>query len=453
MSNFRPIDRQTGFLLPPSVDEWLPETHLAGFVVEVIDGLDLRVMRGSYRGSGSASYPPSLLLGVLVYGYATGVFSSRKLERATYDSVAFRFIAANQHPDHDTIAAFRRRFLQEIEGLFVQVLAVAREMGLLRMGTVALDGTKIHANASRHSALSYEHAGTIEVQLKAEVADLLAKAEAADRSDLPDGLSIPEELARREERLAKLAAARATIEARAKERFEREQAEHRAKLAARDAKAAATGRKPGGRPPEPPVEGPRPTDQVNLTDDESRIMPVAGGGFEQCYNAQAVVVAGSLLVVAADVVQAPNDKRQLAPMLDKLAALPEDLGKPETLLADTGYFSAANVETCRAAGIAPLIAPGREGHHPSLDDRFAEAPPAPENPTPVEAMVHRLKTLEGKKLYAQRKHVPEPVFGIIKSVLGFRQFRLRGLDKVRAEWKLVTLAWNLKRMFALSPTR
>jgi transposase len=451
MSNFRPIDRQTGFLLPPSVDEWLPEKHLARFVVEVIDGLDLSVMRGSYRGSGSASYHPSLLLGILVYGYATGVFSSRKLERASYDSVAFRFIAANQHPDHDTIAAFRRRFLQEIEGLFVQVLEVAREMGVLKMGTVALDGTKIHANASRHNALSYEHAGRIEAQLKAEVAELLAKAEAADRSDLPDGLSIPDELARREERLAKLAEARATIEARARERFEREQAEHEAKLAARDAKAEATGKKPRGKPPQPPVEGPRPTDQVNLTDEGSRIMPVAGGGFEQCYNAQAVVAAGSLLVVAADVVQAPNDKRQLAPMLDKLAALPADLGKPETLLADTGYFSAANVQACGAAGIEPLIALGREAHHPSLSERFAEAPSAPDDPTAVEAMAHRLKTLEGRKLYAQRKHTPEPVFGIIKSVLGFRQFLLRGLDHVRGEWNLVTMAWNLKRMFVLSP--
>ena len=451
MSNFRPIDRQTGFLLPPSVDEWLPEKHLARFVVEVIDGLDLRVMRGSYRGSGSASYPPSLLLGILVYGYATGVFSSRKLERASYDSVAFRFIAANQHPDHDTIAAFRRRFLQEIEGLFVQVLEVAREMGVLKMGTVALDGTKIHANASRHSALSYEHAGKIEAQLKAEVAELLAKAEAADRADLPDGLSIPDELARREERLAKLAEARATIEARARERFEREQAEHEAKLAARDAKAAATGKKPRGKPPQPPVEGPRPTDQVNLTDEESRIMPVAGGGFEQCYNAQAVVAAGSLLVVAADVSQATNDKQQLAPMLGKLAALPVDLGQPETLLADTGYFSAANVQACGLAGIAPLIALGREAHHPSLSERFAEAPPAPDDPTAVEAMAHRLKTLEGRKLYAQRKHTPEPVFGIIKAVLEFRQFLLRGLDKVRGEWNLVTMAWNLKRMFVLSP--
>src|SRR3954451_1607799 len=319
MSNFRPVDRDTGLLLPPSVDEWLPQRHLARFVVEVIDGLDLRALVGSYRGSGSASYHPSMLLGLLVYGYATGVFSSRKLERATYDSVALRFIAANDHPDHDTIATFRRRFLKEIEALFVKVLLLAREMGVLKMGTVALDGTKIHANASRHSALSYEHAGKIETQLKAEVADLLAKAEAADRSDLPDGLSIPDELARREERLAKLAEARAKIEARARERFEREQAEHQGRLAARDTKAAATGRKPRGKPPQPPVEGPLPTDQVNLTDEESRIMPVPGGGFEQCYNAQAVVAAGSLLVVAADVVQAPNDKRQLAPMLNKLA--------------------------------------------------------------------------------------------------------------------------------------
>jgi transposase len=282
MSNFRPIDRDTGFLLPPSVDEWLPERHLARFVVEIVGGLDLRSMTGSYRGSGEASYHPELLLGLIVYGYATGVFSSRKLERATYDSVAFRFIAANEHPDHDTIAAFRRRFLQQIEPRFVQVLCLAREMGVLKLGTVALDGTKIHANASRHSALSYEHAGKIEAQLRAEVADLMAKAEAADQADLPDGMSIPEELARREQRLAAIARARATIEARAKERHARERAEHEAKLEAREAKTAATGKKPGGKPPAAPVEAPLPTDQVNLTDEESRIMPVAGGGFEQC---------------------------------------------------------------------------------------------------------------------------------------------------------------------------
>ncbi len=423
---------------------------MARFVVEVIDRLDLSAMSRSYRGTGSASYHPALLLGILVYGYATGVFSSRKLERATYDLVAFRFIAANDHPDHDTIATFRRRFLKQIEGLFVQVLELAREMGMLKLGTVALDGTKIHANASRHSALSYEHAGKIEAQLKAEVAELLARAEAADAADVPDGMSIPDELARREERLAKLAEARARIEARAKERFEREKAEHEAKLAAREAKAEATGKKSGGKPPQPPVEGARPTDQINLTDEASRIMPVAGGGFEQCYNAQAVVTAGSLLVVAAQVVQAPNDKQQIAPMLERIDALPEDLGRPVTLLADNGYFSDANVMLCAAAQIDPMIALGRQSHYPSLSERFVEAPPAPDNPTPLEAMSHRLQTPAGKKLYALRKQTPEPVFGIIKSVMGFRQFLLRGLDNVQGEWSLVTMAWNMKRMFALA---
>jgi transposase len=450
MSNFRLIDRDTGFLMPPSVDEWLPERHLARFVVEVIEGLDLRAMTGSYRGSGEASYHPELLLGLIIYGYATGVFSSRKLERATYDSVAFRFITANEHPDHDTIAAFRRRFLKQIETLFVQVLALAREMGVLQMGTVALDGTKIHANASRHSALSYEHAGKIEAQLQAEVADLMAKAEAADQADLPDGMSIPAELARREQRLAEIARAKAVIEARAKERHARERAEHDAKMAARAAKTAATGRKPGGRPPAPPVAGPLPTDQINLTDEESRIMPVPGGGFEQCYNAQAVVAAGSLLVVAAEVTQAPNDKQQLEPMLDKLAELPEALGEVGELLADNGYFSEANVNACAAAGIDPVIAMGREAHHPSLEERFAEPPPPPQDPTPLAAMGHRLSTPEGKQRYALRKQIPEPVFGIIKSALGFRQFLLRGLDKVRGEWNLVTMAWNMKRMFVLA---
>src|SRR5499427_7290223 len=267
MSNFRQVDRQTGFLLPPSVDEWLPERHLARFIVEVIEGLDLRAFIGSYRGSGSASYHPEVLLGLLVYGYATGVFSSRKLERATHDSVAFRFIAANDHPDHDTIATFRRRFLKEIEGLFVKVLLLAREMGVLNLGTVALDGTKMHANASRHSALSYEHAGKLEAQLKAE---------AADKADVPDGMSIPEELARREQRLKKLAEARAKIEARASERFAHEQAEYEGKIAAREAKAKATGKKPRGKPPAPPSAGPGPSDQINLTDEGSRIH--AGSG-------------------------------------------------------------------------------------------------------------------------------------------------------------------------------
>jgi len=449
MSNFRPINRDMDFLMPPSVDEWLPQRHLARFVAEVIEDLDLRAMTGRYRGSGEASYHPRLLLGLIIYGYATGVFSSRSLERATHDSVAFRYVAANQHPDHDTIATFRRRFLKQIESLFVQVLGVAREMGVLKLGTVALDGTKIHANASRHSALSYEHASQIEAQLKAEVADLLGKAEAADQAEVADGMQVPEELARREKRLAEIARAKAVIEARAKERYARQRAEYEAKMAARDAKAA-TGKKPGGRAPQAPVQEPLATDQVNLTDAESRIMPVAGGGFEQCYNAQAVVAADSLLVVAVDVVQAPNDKQQLEPMLGKLAELPGELGKIGDLLADNGYFSEGNVNACAAAGIEPVIAMGREAHHPSLAERLAEDPAAPEDPTPLEAMRHRLQTKEGKKRYALRKQTPEPVFGIIKSVLGFRQFLLRGLDKVRGEWSLVTMAWNLKRMFALA---
>ena len=460
------FDERTGRIMNPSLAEYHVPVHLDVPEIDVIwtDEPDPHAPVGArgvgeigitgvgaYRGSGSAAHHPRMLLGVLIYGYATGVFSSRKLERATYDSVAFRYIAANDHPDHDTIAMFRRRFLEEIEGLFVRVLLLAREIGVLKMGTVGLDGTKIHANASRHGALSWDHAGKLEAQLKAEVADLLARAEAADEGDVPDGMSIPEELAVREKRLAKLAEARGKIEAQAKERYARERAEQEAKLAARAAKTAATGKKPGGKPPAPPVEGPLPKDQINLTDADSRIMPASGGGFEQSYNAQAVVAAGSLLVVAADVVQAPNDKQQLEPMLDKIEALPERLGAVETLLADAGYFSAANVEACREASLEPLIAIGRQPHHPLLDERFAKEGPAPENPTPVEAMAHRLKTPEGRKLYALRKQTPEPVFGIIKSALGFRQFSLRGLYKVRADWSLVTMAWNLKRMFVLAP--
>ena len=336
MNNFRQVDRETGFLLPPSVDEWLPERHLARFVVEVIEGLDVSAMVKAYRGSGSASYHPRVLLGLLVYGYATGVFSSRALERASYDSVAFRFIAANDHPDHDTIATFRRRFLAEIEGLFVQVLLLAREAGLLKLGTVALDGTKVQANASRHSALSYEYAGKLEAQLKAEVEELMELAETADTADVPDGMSVPEELARREDRLQCIAEAKAKIEA-------------------REEKAKRTGRKPGGRPPRPPTAGPGAKDQVNLTDEDSRIMPVAGGGFEQAYNAQAAVATDSLLMVATDVVQAANDKQQIEPMLEQLRQLPKALGKTETLLADSGYFSQANVTACAEAKIAPLI--------------------------------------------------------------------------------------------------
>src|SRR3954468_11231661 len=387
MSNFRPTDRQTGFLMPPSVDEWLPERHLARFIVEVVEGLDLRAMSGSYRGSGSASYHPAVLLSLLIYGYATGVFSSRKLERATYDSVAFRFIAGNEHPDHDTIAAFRKRFLPQIQALFVDVLRLARTMGMLKLGTVALDGTKIHANASRHSALSYGHAKKIEKQLKKEVQQLLRLAERADAANTPDGMSVPEELERRELRLAAIAEAKAKIEARADERLEREQVEHQSKLAARAEHEKRTGKKPRGRPPEPPTGGVKDTDQVNLTDEDSRIMRVAGGGFDQCYNAQAVVATGSMLIVATEVTQEGNDKRQLLPMVQKLRELPKEHGRTKRILADSGYLSQNNVEQCAAAAIEPLIAMGRTPHHMSWKKRFAATPKAPPNSaTPMQKM-------------------------------------------------------------------
>ena len=448
---FHPIDRDTGYLLPPSVQEWLPEAHLARYVVDVVEGLDLSELERAYAGRGSEAYHPAALLSLLIYGYATGTFSSRKIERATYDSLAFRYIACNRHPDHDTLATFRRRFGQEFHSAFVQVLQVARENQLSRFGTVSLDGTKIHANASRHSALSYGHAEKIEAHLKAEVQELLALAEAADQSSVPDGVSLPDEIKRREDRLAAIATAKAKIEARAKERYEQEQTEYQAKMAARAEKEAATGKKPGGKPPQPPASGPRADDQINLTDEESRIMKVAGGGFEQCYNAQAVVDTESMLILAPHVTQASNDKEQVEPVIERMQANPEGLNQPETLLADTGYFSQKNVAACNAAKITPLIAVKRDAHHPAWRERFTEPAPLDADAPPVDAMKHALKTKTGRAAYALRKQTVEPVFGIIKSVMGFRQFLLRGLENVQTEWTLVCLAWNLKRMAVLRP--
>ena len=288
MARFLPIDRDSVYLFPPSVQDWLPETHLARYIANVIESLDLSSIERAYAGRGSDAYHPASLMGLLIYGYATGVFSSRKIEMATHDSVAFRYLACNRHPDHDTLATFRRRFGDRFQALFVQVLQIAQANQLSQFGSVSLDGTKLHANASRHSALSYEHAGKIEAQLRQEVRELLALAESADRSELPEGLSVPAEIARREDQLAAIAKAKAKIEARAKERYVREKAEFDAKLKARADKTAKTGRKPPGNPPAPPSEAPRAEDQVNLTDDESRIMSqgipslrdikVAGGG-------------------------------------------------------------------------------------------------------------------------------------------------------------------------------
>jgi transposase len=338
MAHFIIADRKTDYLLPPSLDDWLNQDHLARFIVDVIDQLDLSKLIQQYAGRGSKAYHPATLLGILVYGYATGVFSSRRLEQATYDSVAFRFIAANLHPDHDSLAAFRRRFLDELSDLFLQILEMAKEMKVLKVGNICLDGTKMEANASRHSALSHGYIEKLEVQLKAEVQELLALAEKADQADLPTGVDLPEELKRREDRLAAMAAAKATIAARAKERYQREKAEYDEKVARRAAKEEATGKKLGGKPPKPPEPGARASDQVNLTDEESRIMPVAGGGFKQAYNAQAAADAATMLVVATGVSQAPNDKEQVEPMLATLKAQVDVLGTVECLIADSGYL-------------------------------------------------------------------------------------------------------------------
>lgn len=449
MSHFRACDRDTPYLLPPSLDDWLPRDHLARFVADIVDQLNLSALIGVYRGAGSAAYHPAMLLALLIYGYATGTYSSRRIEQATYDSLAFRYLAGNTHPDHDTLCAFRKRFLKEIEALFVQVLCIAKEMKLLKLGTVALDGTKLHANASRHSALSYGHAEKIEAQLQMEVAELLARAEAADAEPLPEGLNLPEELARREARLQAIGEAKAEIEARAAQRFAGEQADYEAKVKAREEQSERTGKKPRGAPPAPPTPGPRAEDQINLTDPDSRIMPAAGGGFEQSYNAQAAVDTDTMLVVATGLSQAANDKQQITPMVETLGALPEALGEVGELLTDAGYFSEANVATCVEAGIDPLIAVGRESHHLPWQERFSEPPPLCEPADAVERMRHRLKTRAGRASYGKRKQTVEPVFGIIKAGMRFRQFLLRGLEAVRGEWSLVTMAWNIRRMAVL----
>lgn len=447
---FVSCDRKTSYLLPPSLQDWLPEGHLARFVGEIVEQLDLHRIKAAYAGRGSQPYNPEMLVALLFYGYATGVFSSRKLERSTYDSVAFRYLAANTHPDHDTIATFRRRFLPELKNLFVQILLIAKELDVLQLGTVSLDGTKVKANASKHKALSYEYACKLEAQLAAEVAELLKKAEAADTEAIPDGMNIPEELEIRAKRLEKIARAKAEIERRAAERYAQERKQYEEKLAQRANKQQTTGKKPRGKAPKAPTPGPTTTDQVNLTDEESRIMPVSGGGFKQAYNAQATVDTQSMLIVTNHVSQQPNDKRELKPAVHKLASLPEELGTATNLIADTGFFSKENTETCIGHGITPYIAADREQHNQSPLDRFREPPSLPDTADTVTRMKHRLKTVAGRAIYATRKSTIEPVFGIIKAVMGFDRFMLRGFEAVQGEWNLVCMAWNIKRLHVLA---
>ena len=446
---FIPIDRDTPHLFPPSVQDYLPEDHLARFVVDIVDRLDLSALTSSYAGRGSQPYPPALMVALLFYGYATGTFSSRKLEKASYDSIAYRYICANTHPDHDSICAFRKRFLKALEGLFVEILVLAKELGSLKVGTVSLDGTKIKANASKHKALSWKYAKALEKQLREEVEELMRLAEAADNSELPEELDIPEELRRREARLAAIERAKQEIAARAEERHAEEQAAYEAKMARRKQREEETGKKPGGRPPTPPQGGPRDTDQINLTDEESRIMPGSGGGFEQSYNAQASVDIDSGMIMTRHISQQTNDKQEVIPSLSQLAAQEEVLGKVENLLGDAGYFSADNVKATVAQEIRPLFSTHRESHNVPLMERFAQAADQQDYADPVEEMKHRLQTREGKALYAKRKSTIEPAFGLIKHVQGFRQFLLRGVEAVQGEWNLVCIGYNLKRMHEL----
>lgn len=446
---FKTIDRDTPDFFPASVEEYLPEKHLARFVVEISEQLDLSSLKRAYSSGGSQAWPPSLMVPLLFYGYATGVFSSRKLEQSSYDSIAFRYICANHHPDHDSINSFRNRFREELKGLFVEILLIAQASGVLKLGKISLDGTKIKANASQHKALSYKRACELEAQLQEEVDQLLKQAEEADQEGAGPDYDIPEELERRESRLSVIAQAKAEIERRAQQRYEQEQAEYEEKQAKREAQRQA-GKKPRGKELSPPQPGPRDKDQVNLTDEQSRIMPRSGGGFEQAYNAQAAVDVDSGLIITHHVTQATNDKQQIEPTLAQLQALEPTLGQADHLLSDAGYYSEANVEAVAKAGITPWIAQKRPRHNLSLEQRFSPDAPEPEGElSPLDQMRWRMQTQDGRALYGQRKTSIEPTFGTQKETLGFRQFLTRGLEAVSSEWNLICIGFNLKRLFVL----
>ena len=445
---FTTVDYAATLKQTVTIEECLAPNHLARFIVGIIVLLDLSPIYAWYAPVGGAPIAPEILLGLLFYGYATGVFSSRKIEKATYESIPFRYIAGGLHPDHATIAAFRKTFLAAITELFVQVLLIAQEAGVLRLGDISLDGSKVHADASKSHAVSYGHLLKLEQHLRQEVAELLTLGEQAEQSELPDGFDLADEIAFRQGRLVNLAEAKRVLEARAQERFAAEQAEYEAKVQARAAKAQATGRKPRGRAPVPPTPGPQDADQYNFTDPASRIMKNSTNqGFDQHYNTQVAVDQESMLIVANTLSNHPNDQAEAIPTVD---AIPAEVGKPDAAALDNGYFSATNVAELEARGIAPYIATGREPHHRSWQTYFAEQPaPPPEDASPLVKMAYKLQTTIGQAIYGLRKSTVEPVIGIIKEVLGFRQFSLRGLVAAAGEWCLVCLAFNLKRLHVL----
>jgi transposase len=455
MKHFKPYEPDQGHLLPPSPREWLPEGHLALFIRDVTSTLDLTPILQAYEHQddrGQPPYHPAMMVSLLLYAYCTGRPSSRKIEKATWEDVAFRVLAAGHHPDHDSISAFRQRHLKELAGLFLQVLQLCRKAGLVRLGQVSLDGTKVKANASKHKAMSYDRMEKEEARLQAEVNELLRRASAVDAEEDArygkgrSGDELPEELARRESRLRKIREAKASLEEEARRQAEAKAEEVRKRLAERERKEKERGRKFAGNPPrvpDPEKAKPEPKAQRNFTDPESRIMKDgATKGFVQAYNAQAAVDGDSQVIVAQAVTQDAGDTDQLAPMA---MMVKKNMGRsPEKLLADAGYFSGANVTSEELQDVDLYISPGRE--KTGEIDPKESGPPGPEA-TVTERMRHKVRTPEGRAIYARRKAVVEPIFGQIKEARGLRRFLLRGLEKVAAEWDLICLTHNLLKLF------
>lgn len=446
---FKTVDYEEALEMTVKMGDVLPPDHLVHFVVFVIAQLELSAIYKKYKPLGAPPYEPEILLGLLFYGYATGVFSSRQIEKQTKETIPFRYIAGGYEPDHSTIAEFRKENLVEIKELFVQILVVATELGLLELGNISLDGTKIHADASKSKAMSYKRLLELEPQLQAEVAELFALAEQAEGETIPSGMVIEDEISLRQKRLSQMSQAKAVLEARAAVRYDLEKEAYEANLREREAKEKARGRKLGGRQPKPPTPGARDKDQYNFTDPDTPIMKNSNNqGFDQHYNAQVAVEQSSILIVGNHLSDHPNDKQEAIPTLESIPT--KHIGQPEAAALDNGYFSQANIEEFEARGVDPYIATGRDCHHQSWQEFFAEQPDPPaDDATPKEKMAYKLKTKIGQTIYRLRKSTVEPVIGIIKEVLGFRQFSLRGLGNVAGEWNLVCLAFNLKRMHTL----
>ena len=448
------VDRQTPLFLPCDLREWLPADHLVHLILDAVEQIPTGHFHVNHRGTGSEQYPPTMMLALLIYCYATGRFGSRTIEAATHSDVAVRFLCANLHPDHDSICTFRRENKAAFEAAFVTVLQLAHQLRLTRVGTVSVDGTKIQANASKHAAVSYQRAGELITRFQLEVAELTTRAEQADVKQSKETLDIPAELARRDKRIESLKHARQIIEAQAKEMAAAKQVEHQSKVAQRQAKRDA-GKKPRGPEPKAPDDKPDGKDQYNFTDPESRIMKAGNGKhFEQAYNAQAVVDE-AMMIVGQRVSVAANDKQELASDVAAISAVVK--AEVKVVLADSGYYSEAMVRDVEQksdgteSGLTVYAAVEKQSHHKSVADLLPQAEPEPlaENASAKEKMAHRMKTQTGKALYKLRKQTVEPVFGIIKEVLGFRRFLLRGREKVSLEWLLVCVSYNLKRMFTL----